>query len=209
MWACGACGRTFANRNQVHACAPLGDLDRHFAEVPPLVRATFDRVLEVVRSLGPVDVLPEKTRIALHVRMSFAAFMPRRNWLTGHLVLARYLDSPRFTRIETLSPRNVVHAFRLTSPADVDTEFAAWLTESYRGGHPGTPAPLNRAHQVWRSLHPPDAARQIGLLVKRRPGNYQQSGQNHARPGTGGYPQQGRFTMAVMVLEWSGGNRYA
>ena len=79
-------------------------------------------------------VLPEKTRIALYVRMSFAAFMPRRKWLNGHLVLARIIDSPRFTRIETLSPRNVVHAFRLTSPADVDTEFVAWLTESYRVG---------------------------------------------------------------------------
>jgi hypothetical protein len=134
MWACAKCGRTFANRNQVHTCAPLGDLDRHFAAAAPLVRATFDRVLAVVRNLGPVEVLPEKTRIALHVRMSFAAFMPCRNWLNGHLVLARCIDSPRFTRIETLSPRNVVHAFRLTSPADVDAEFVAWLTESYRVG---------------------------------------------------------------------------
>lgn len=145
MWACGACGRTFANRNQVHTCAPPGDLDRHSAEVSPLARATFDRVLEVVRSLGPVDVLPAKTRIARHVRMSFAAFMPRRKWLNGHLVLARIIDSPRFTRIDTLSPRNVVHAFRLTSPAGVDPEFVAWLSESYRVGTPGTPAPLNEA----------------------------------------------------------------
>jgi hypothetical protein len=134
MWACAKCGRTFANRNQVHTCAPLGDLDQHFAAAAPLVRATFDRVLAVVRNLGPVEVLPEKTRIALHVRMSFAAFMPRRNWLNGHLVLARCIDNPRFTRIETLSPRNVVHSFRLTSPADVDAEFVAWLTESYRVG---------------------------------------------------------------------------
>jgi len=49
----------------------------------------------------PVTVLAEKTRIALHVRMSFAAFMPRRNWLNGHLVLARRVDSPRFHKIET------------------------------------------------------------------------------------------------------------
>jgi len=33
--------------------------------------------------------------------MSFAAFMPRRNWLNGHLVLARRVDSPRFHKIET------------------------------------------------------------------------------------------------------------
>ena len=84
--------------------------------------------------MGPVEVLAEKTRIALHVRMSFAAFMPRRNWLSGHLVLARRIDSPRFSRVDTLSPGNVVHLFRLNSPADVDEQFAAWLAEAYRVG---------------------------------------------------------------------------
>jgi len=87
-----------------------------------------------VRAAGPVTVLPEKTRIALHVRMSFAALMPRRRWLNGHLVLARRVDSPRFTRVETYSPRNVLHAFRLTAPDEVDDEFAAWLGEAYRVG---------------------------------------------------------------------------
>jgi Domain of unknown function (DUF5655) len=128
------CGRTFANRNQSHACAPLGDLDRHFALASPAVRAAFDRVLAAVSGFGPVTVLPEKTRIALQVRMSFAAFMPRRNWLGGHLVLARRIDSPRFLRVDTYSPRNVVHVFRLTSPAEVDDEFVAWLAEAYQVG---------------------------------------------------------------------------
>jgi hypothetical protein len=134
MWACAACGRTFAQRNQTHTCAALGDLERHFVGVEASVRATFDRVLATVRALGPVDVLPEKTRIALHVRMSFAAFMPRRRWLNGHLVLARRVDSERFGRVETFSPRNVLHAFRLTAPEEVDPEFAGWLAEAYRVG---------------------------------------------------------------------------
>lgn len=134
MWTRPACGRQFANLNQSHNCAPLGDLDRHFARASPQVRATFDRVVAVVGGMGPVEVLAEKTRIALHVRMSFAAFMPRRNWLSGHLVLARPIDSPRFTRVDTLSPGNVVHMFRLSSPADVDEQFAAWLAEAYRAG---------------------------------------------------------------------------
>ena len=134
MWACARCGRTFANRNQVHTCAPLGDLDAHFAGRSPAVRATFDRVLAVATSFGPVQVLPEKTRIALHARMSFAAFMPRRNWLNGHLVLARRIDSPRFPRIDEFSPRNVVHTFRLVSPAAVDAEFTTWLAEAYQVG---------------------------------------------------------------------------
>ena len=134
MWVCPRCARTFATRNQTHTCAPLGDLDTHFAGLSPEVRATFDRALAVVRALGPVTVLPEKTRIALHVRMSFAAFMPRKRWLNGHLVLARRVDSPRFLRIESFSPRNVLHAFRLREPDDVDAEFTTWLTEAYRVG---------------------------------------------------------------------------
>jgi len=134
MWMCPACGRSFANRNQAHTCAALGDLDLHFARSGPQVLAAFDAVLAAVRAVGPVTVLPEKTRIALQARMSFAAFMPRREWLNGHLVLARRIDSPRFTRIDVFSPRNVLHAFRLTGPADVDQEFAGWLAEAYRVG---------------------------------------------------------------------------
>jgi hypothetical protein len=55
----------------------------------PAVRATFDAVLAAVLALGPVEVLAEKSRIALQVRMSFAALMPRRHWLNGHLVLPK------------------------------------------------------------------------------------------------------------------------
>ncbi len=139
MWTCPECGRSFASRNQTHTCAPLGKLDQHFARADPQVRATFDAVLAAVRALGPVEVLAEKTRIALQVRMSFAAFMPRRRWLNGHLVLARRIDSPRFVRVEAFSARNVVHAFRLTSPADVDEEFTAWLAEAYQVGAQGQP----------------------------------------------------------------------
>lgn len=98
------------------------------------MRATFDRALAVVDALGPVEVLAEKTRIALHARMSFAAFMPRRQWLAGHLVLARHIASPRFFRTESMSARNIVHQFRLDAPDDVDDEFAAWLAEAYQVG---------------------------------------------------------------------------
>ena len=131
MWVCPRCGRSFANTNQTHTCAPLGDLDRHFAGSDPAVRAAFDRVLAL---LGPVQVLPEKSRTALHVRMSFAAFTPRRHWLDGHLVLARQREHPAFRRIDVFSPHNVLHAFRLTGPDDVDDAFAELLREAYRVG---------------------------------------------------------------------------
>ena len=134
LWACLSCGRTFANLHQSHTCAPLGDLERHFGASVESVRACFDRILDVLADYGPVTVLPEKTRIALQVRMSFAAVMPRRFWLNGHLILARRIDSPRFSRIEVYSARNVLHAFRLRTPQEVDSEFADWLVQAYDVG---------------------------------------------------------------------------
>ncbi len=134
LWECPKCGRTFANRNQTHTCAPLGDVDRHFVGKDPRVRAAFDRVLEVVAAIGPAEILPEKTRIALHARMSFAAFVPRRTWLDGHLVLARQVADGWFRKVEVYSPRNVLHAFRLFGPQDVDEHFAAYLSEAYHVG---------------------------------------------------------------------------
>jgi hypothetical protein len=79
MWRCPECGRQFANRNQSHACGRF-TLASHFQGKPPTVRAIFDKVLRIAKRNGPVTVLPEKTRIAFQVRMSFAAFVIRRNW---------------------------------------------------------------------------------------------------------------------------------
>jgi hypothetical protein len=134
MWLCSGCGREFAHRNQNHTCRPLGDIDRHFARSDPAVRDAFDAVLAAIAPLGPVAVLAEQTRIALHVRMSFAAFVPHRHWLDGHVILARRLDHPRFRRVEEYSTRNVLHAFRLSGPDDVDDEMRSWLAEAYRVG---------------------------------------------------------------------------
>ncbi|MET1043215.1 MAG: DUF5655 domain-containing protein [Microbacteriaceae bacterium] len=131
LWTCPRCARTFANRNQSHTCAPLGDLQAHFARSDPAVRALFDRILA---ELGPLDVLAEKSRIALHVRMSFAVFIPKQHWLDGHLVLAREAQHPLVRRVQVFSPRNVLHEFRITSPDQIDDAFVALLHEAYEVG---------------------------------------------------------------------------
>ena len=66
--------------------------------------------------------------------MSFAQVTPRKRWLDGHVVLARRLEHPRFRKIETFSPRNHVHVFRLEWPNDVDGTFVAWMREAYAVG---------------------------------------------------------------------------
>jgi len=119
MWPCPDCGRRFANRNQSHACA-RHQLDSHFEGKSPHVLAIYDAFAAMLASFGPVTILPEKTRIAFQVRMSFAQLTLRRNWVLGHLILARRMEDPLFARVETFSPRNHLHAFRLDDPVEVE-----------------------------------------------------------------------------------------
>jgi endogenous inhibitor of DNA gyrase (YacG/DUF329 family) len=133
LWQCPRCQRSFANRNQSHFCGQH-DLATHFRGKPAEIRVIFEAVLRTIRRFGPVTVLPEKTRIAFQVRMSFAQVTPRVHWVDGHVVLARRLEHPRFRRIDTISRRNHVHHFRLTTVSDVDMEAEAWLSEAYAVG---------------------------------------------------------------------------
>lgn len=66
--------------------------------------------------------------------MSFAAFVIRTNWVDGHIVLARRFENRRFRRIETFSPRNHLHAFRIENLEEVDSEVSSWLAEAYQVG---------------------------------------------------------------------------
>ncbi len=133
LWRCTKCGRRFANKNQTHFCSDV-QLESHFEGKPPETRRLYEAFLGAVRSHGPVVVLPEKTRIAFQVRMSFAALMPRRGYLRGHLVLAQRRESPCFCKIETISTRNHVHAFELRDAVQLQGDLGEYVGEAYRVG---------------------------------------------------------------------------
>jgi hypothetical protein len=132
LWHCPQCGRSFANRNQSHACGRHA-LDDHFAGSNEEVRRIFETFRAMLQGFGPVEVLPEKTRIAFHVRMSFAQLTLRRRWVLGHLVLARRAEDGPFARIETISPRNHVHHFRLERAEEV-AQLRSHAREAYAVG---------------------------------------------------------------------------
>ncbi|HEX5704955.1 MAG TPA: DUF5655 domain-containing protein [Pyrinomonadaceae bacterium] len=133
LWRCPECGRSFANRNQTHSCSNVS-LESHFTGKSKSVRELFDKLAGLIEKCGPVKVLPEKTRIAFQVRMSFIAVQVRRDYLIGHFVFGRRIENPRFVRIQTFSPRNHLHAFRINTLSDLDEEFANWIREAYAVG---------------------------------------------------------------------------
>ena len=131
LWRCSKCGRPFANRNQVHLCG-LRTVREHLAGKRREVVALYRRFVGVVRRCGPVKLLPQKTRIAVQARTSFAYVRLLRDALAVGLVLARRLASPRILKIESGSEHSHLHHLRIRGPEELDREIGAWLREAYR-----------------------------------------------------------------------------
>jgi len=133
LWICPDCGRPFARVRQSHACG-LSDLSSHLRGRPGDVVETFERFRQEVLRSGPATLLPERTRIAFHTRMSFAVAVPGATALGGHLVLPVTVRSKRFRRIERVGHRTVVHTFRWARPEEVDEQVSGWIARSYLVG---------------------------------------------------------------------------
>ncbi len=133
MWRCPACGRQFVNRNQAHSCGKY-DLESHFQHKPAEIRQLYEKFVSQVQLCGPVTILPEKTRIAFQVRMSFAAVQIQHTRIVGHLVLPRRHERPCFMRIDSISLSNHVHHFRIEKPEDLDEELRGFIERAYRVG---------------------------------------------------------------------------
>ena len=95
----------------------------------------YEQFVTLLEECGPVKTAPAKTRVGFQVRMIFAAVNKLSdNGLEAHVVLNRRLNSPRFRRIETMSPRCYVHHFRIQSLGEFDDEVKRWLREAYQVG---------------------------------------------------------------------------
>lgn len=144
LWECPKCGRGFANRNQSHSCSSY-TLRQHLAGKSPLAIALFRRFAKLVKRCGPLRVVPEKTRIAFQVRMSFAAVSLSRDRIVGHLVLARRLENPRFTKIENIP-------LGITSIPFGSVRARTWITKSSAGFKRLTALDSNSTWQIERDL---------------------------------------------------------
>lgn len=88
-----------------------------------------------MEEMDGVIAAPAKTRVGFQVRMIFAS-VNRLNddGLAAHVVLARRFAHPRFTKIESISPRNHVHYFVIHETNDIDDEVKGWLREAHAVG---------------------------------------------------------------------------
>jgi hypothetical protein len=118
------------SRNLWHSCGTytLKDL---FAKSAPAALQVATAYVDVLRSLGDVQVIPQRSRLVCVARVRFAGLYPRKNGFLAGFALHRWLTSPRIVRTADYGPRWRGHFVLVTSGADVDDELRAWLQESH------------------------------------------------------------------------------
>ena len=103
----------------------------HFTGRDPQVRATYDRLLVAVRTLGPVTEDPKKTSIHLVRHTAFAGIATRRSALILTLKSGRDIRNPRVARREQASAHRWHLEVRLQDPLQVDRQLIGWLRAAY------------------------------------------------------------------------------
>jgi hypothetical protein len=99
----------------------------HFAGKDSTVRATYQRLIDVARTLGPVTEEAKKTSIHLVRHTAFAGVATRRSSLILTMKSATDVRSPRIEKREQTSANRWHIEVRLEKPANIDRQLTAWL----------------------------------------------------------------------------------
>lgn len=130
MWTCPSCGKRFKTTNQWHSCARR-DLESFFLTKPPIIRSTFDQLMEVVERIGPVTLNPVKTSIQVKIVSTYLGVKPKNDHLLVEFFLGREVKLPQIKKYFRISKNRIVQIMELESPADITKEVKKLLKESY------------------------------------------------------------------------------
>jgi len=130
LWVCPRCGARLVSRNLWHSCGRF-TLEDLFAKARPGVLDLARSYVDLLHSLGDVQVIPQKTRLVCVARVRFAGLSPRRGGFRASFALRRWLQSPRIAKMADYGPNWRGHFVDIRSAGDLDDELRAWLEESY------------------------------------------------------------------------------
>jgi len=130
LWVCPKCGARLVSRNLWHSCGQF-TLEDLFAKAPPDVLDLARRYVDLLYSLGDVQVIPQKTRLVCVARVRFAGLYPRKNGFRVGFALRRWLKSPRIVKTADYGPKWRGHFVDIRSADDLDDELRVWLKEAH------------------------------------------------------------------------------
>lgn len=130
LWVCPKCGARLVSRNLSHSCGRF-TLEALFDNAQPGVLKLARKYVQMLRSLGDVQVIPQKTRLVCVARVRFAGLSPRKSGFQVAFALRRHLDNQRIVKTIDYGPRWQMHLVDVKSDDDLDNELRTWLQESH------------------------------------------------------------------------------
>ena len=130
LWICPKCGARLVSRNLWHSCGQF-TLGALFRGARPGVLALARDYVRMLRSLGDVQVIPQKSRLVCVARVRFGGLYPRKSGFVVSFALRRWVENPRIVKRVDYGPRWRGHFVAVRSQADLDGELRAWLQEAH------------------------------------------------------------------------------
>ena len=109
----------------------MHDVDSHFVGRSGVVRAIYDRILEVSAKCGQIHEDAKKTSIHLNRRYAFAGIQTQSSAVVLTVKSTKDIESERIMKSERASANRWYHYIKLTSPDDVDAQVEEWIRASY------------------------------------------------------------------------------
>jgi len=136
MWTCPKCNHQFYNKNQSHSCGSY-TADDFLNGKPAEMIDLFNYFLSEYREIGPFELHPVKTRVALLTKMRFCSVNKiSSNHIDIHLVLTGLFDDAAcFYKIDNLANRFFIHHCRLYDKDDITIELRKFMTLAYETGN--------------------------------------------------------------------------
>ena len=106
-------------------------MERLFAASQRSVLRLARKYVAMLRSLGDVEVVPQKTRLTAVARVRFAGLEPRRDHFVASFALHRWVKSPRIAKTVDYGPRWRMHHVRVRTVSDLDAKLRRWLQEAH------------------------------------------------------------------------------
>jgi hypothetical protein len=129
-WTCPRCRARLITKNLWHSCGRF-TLEALFARSDPSVATLARRFVDILQTLGDVQIIPQKTRLVCVARVRFAGLTPRKDYFVANFALHRWLKSSRVIRKQEYGPKWRAHFVPIRSVDDLDDELTTWLQESH------------------------------------------------------------------------------
>lgn len=100
-------------------------------KLSPIVQELYKKLIDDLKTFGPITVEEKKASIHLKNRVAFAGFHPRKDYLYLEIVSDNPIENERVFRVEQISKNRYHNYIKLEHVSEIDDELIQLLQSAY------------------------------------------------------------------------------